>query len=356
MSTLRRRTLILLGPLALAFALEAGLEGLARRRRDRPYSHRPYYRWSLFTYSGRAVGDGRGLLKLRTHPAAGYANMPGQRTPYFTTDGNGFRGGPPRARPPAGGRVVLVGGSTAFGTGLDSDEQTLARRLEAELGDVEVINAAVIGHQSGQELAYFTFDLADLRPDLVLALDGFNDFAASQEPGFRAAPRGYTDFIGDSAADAVEAVRRPLSARLAALPRFLFPLLLERAGEAASSFRPSPVRRRDAEDAAGSYAAHVSKLALVARAARGARLLCVIQPFQPGAAPEVAAEYGRFARSAAARLRRGGVGVIDLSGGGGIPARLYMDAVHLDARGNAELARALAGPVRRALGRRPARL
>jgi hypothetical protein len=68
-----------------------------------------------------------------------------------------------------------VGGSTAFGTGLDSDRETVAAQL-AELLDVEVINAAVIGHGSGQELTYVLNDLVDLHPDVVIALDGWNDY------------------------------------------------------------------------------------------------------------------------------------------------------------------------------------
>ena len=47
-------------------------------------------------------------------------------------------------------RIVLVGGSAAFGTGLNSDSETFAHQLEKELESVEVINAAVIGHKSGQ--------------------------------------------------------------------------------------------------------------------------------------------------------------------------------------------------------------
>ena len=44
----------------------------------------------------------------------------------------------------------------------------LAQRL-----NVEVINAAVIGHGSGQELTYLLTELVDLHPDVVIALDGW---------------------------------------------------------------------------------------------------------------------------------------------------------------------------------------
>ncbi|MBS0169536.1 MAG: hypothetical protein JSR62_04215 [Nitrospira sp.] len=67
-----------------------------------------------------------------------------------------------------------MGGSTAFGTGLESDRESVASQL-AQLLNVEVINAAVIGHGSGQELAYLLSELVNLQPDVVIALDGWND-------------------------------------------------------------------------------------------------------------------------------------------------------------------------------------
>lgn len=62
-------------------------------------------------------------------------------------------------------RIVLVGGSTAFVTGLDNDSETFSSQLENVL-NVEVINGAVIEHSSGQELAFLLMNLVDLQPDL----------------------------------------------------------------------------------------------------------------------------------------------------------------------------------------------
>jgi hypothetical protein len=46
-------------------------------------------------------------------------------------------------------RIMLLGGSTAFGTGLNSDAERFGNRL-GELLNVEVLNAAAIGYGSGQ--------------------------------------------------------------------------------------------------------------------------------------------------------------------------------------------------------------
>ena len=67
-----------------------------------------------------------------------------------------------------------MGGSTAFGTGLEAIERRSRLSLQQRL-NVEVINAAVIGHGSGQELTYLLTELVDLHPDVVIALDGWND-------------------------------------------------------------------------------------------------------------------------------------------------------------------------------------
>ena len=144
---------------------------------------KPYYWWHFVTHDGRDLGyEHKGPLQLALHPFAIYSNLPNQRSDYFSTDDHGFRGNG-RDRPlDTHGRVVLIGGSTAFGTGLESDSETVASKL-AKLLNAEVINAAVIGHGSGQELTYLLTDLVDTHPDLVIALDGWNDYYKRLEVG-----------------------------------------------------------------------------------------------------------------------------------------------------------------------------
>jgi hypothetical protein len=103
---------------------------------------RPYYWPSLQTHDGIALGTRFGPLKLVLHPFVSYANLPNQKTPHFSINSLGFRGGDIRKDEKTKKRIIVVGGSTAFGTGLQYDDETLARRLEYLL-DAEVINAAV---------------------------------------------------------------------------------------------------------------------------------------------------------------------------------------------------------------------
>src|SRR5690606_1999457 len=118
----------------------------------------PTYSWSLYTSSGEKIGAKDGILKLMLRPYITYGNLPNQSTPYFNINSRGMRGPEFEKDPPASGRIILVGGSSAFGTGLQSDQETLAHHLSQKLG-VEVINAAVIGHQSGHQYAYVATEL-----------------------------------------------------------------------------------------------------------------------------------------------------------------------------------------------------
>jgi hypothetical protein len=190
---------------------------------------RPYYWWQFLTHDGRDIGyEHKGPLKLALHPFAIYSNLPNQRSEHFTIDERGFRrtglGKPYDGRK----RVLLVGGSTAFGTGLDSDRETVAADL-AGLLDAEVINAAVIGHGSGQELTYLLNDLVDLHPDLVIALDGWNDYYRRFEvsDGRLLGMNGF-DQIEDQLVTLARLEEPSLHKRLRNLPWLLFPRISHR--------------------------------------------------------------------------------------------------------------------------------
>ncbi len=143
---------------------------------------KPYYQWSFYTSGGNRIGNTRGILKLMIHPVVGYVNFPNQKTQFFSINSRGFRGPEIRKNTVGFKRIILIGGSAAFGTGLDDNSESFAFQLEKKLGNVEVINAAVIGHRSGQELLYLFKELIDLKPDLVIAFDGWNDYWESDTP------------------------------------------------------------------------------------------------------------------------------------------------------------------------------
>ncbi len=78
-------------------------------------------------------------------------------------------------------RIAMLGGSVVFGAARDTSiVARLAQRLQEapELEDREItyINAGVPSAVSGQELASFIYELVDLEIDLIIVLDGFNDF------------------------------------------------------------------------------------------------------------------------------------------------------------------------------------
>lgn len=91
----------------------------------------------------------------------------------------GLRGPLPGAGEPRGAlRVAFFGDSTTFGLGLDP-AATLPERVRRHLGDdrsIEAINAGVIAYTAAQGLRLYETRIADLRPDVVvLAFGVYNE-------------------------------------------------------------------------------------------------------------------------------------------------------------------------------------
>jgi len=144
----------------------------SKRKQEEP---KPFYRWSFYTSQGQRLGNQRGMLKFMYHPQLAYVNFPNQRTKYFSINSEGFRGPEVEAKKVGERRIVVVGGSSAFGAGLMSDAETFEAKLGEKNKNVEVINAAVVGYKSAQELVFLVTKGMDLHPDLILAFDGSND-------------------------------------------------------------------------------------------------------------------------------------------------------------------------------------
>ncbi len=334
---------------------------LQELRMDAAQAHRPFYWWSFHTYSGTRLKEHfpgaphEGILKLQLTPAMGYKNMPNQKTAYFSIDGSGLRGS--RSPNNAASRVVLLGGSTAFGTGLDSDAQTFAHQIEVVLPKTRVLNAGVIGYESGQELVYLVTELIDQRPALVITLDGVNDFAESYQPSFDRMTHGFANFnvIDDQIAAAEKQFSRPLIEKLLSLHKFLFISLEERMklGAAAISF---PLRQGKIGEniviAARNYAANIHKMSGIAHYG-GARFLCVIQPFRAlnnRDDERFGKGYRKFIGIAGRELHRQKVAIMNLNStkyNKYLKPSFFMDEVHLDYRGNVAMARLVAERIRK---------
>lgn len=73
-------------------------------------------------------------------------------------------------------RILLLGDSFMFGTGVAQNE-TLAARLEQMIAGVEVINAGVPGYDLGMEYLYYRHEGVRFRPDLILIAFFVNDIS-----------------------------------------------------------------------------------------------------------------------------------------------------------------------------------
>lgn len=86
-----------------------------------------------------------------------------------------------RSKPAGTYRVIVIGGSTVWGTGSTTPGENLPARLlkglRAKYPNIkfEVINAGVGGYSSRNELLYLISELVYYSPDLVIAYDGWND-------------------------------------------------------------------------------------------------------------------------------------------------------------------------------------
>ncbi len=140
--------------------------------------------------------DGEHLYQFRfdpyknIHPTPGYVDTRGIRH-----NEQGFREDEAvsRSKPPGTYRIFLMGASTAYGTGslwthlqsefeaLDNSE-TISAYLEEHLAasmldrKIEVINAAIPSVWTHHHLIYLNQEILSYEPDMVIFLDGFNDF------------------------------------------------------------------------------------------------------------------------------------------------------------------------------------
>lgn len=135
----------------------------------------------------------------------GFRLTPGfrDRSGRYSHNSYGFRGPDfPLEKPADGLRVVMLGGSTVYGVRV-KDNQTSAAQLEGRLRarlpgrPVEVLNAGVAGYTSQETLGMLRHRVLNLRPDIVVIVDGRNevfpelfnnyrdDYSHFRTPGYR---------------------------------------------------------------------------------------------------------------------------------------------------------------------------
>ncbi|MGE3595694.1 MAG: SGNH/GDSL hydrolase family protein [Dehalococcoidia bacterium] len=146
---------------------------------------RIYVRFAHTDLAGALSADPYEIL-VEPHGVAGYRPRPSRTLSYdngtiATINAMGFRGPVVTVpKPPGVLRIVLLGGSTTFGWGVNDDQTIDAhmRRLLAERdssGMVDVVNLAFDGYDSYQVLERLRSDGAWLEPDVVIVNTGIND-------------------------------------------------------------------------------------------------------------------------------------------------------------------------------------
>lgn len=107
---------------------------------------------------------------------------PDQHLETININSFGFRGDEIIKEKPEGTyRIFLVGGSTLFGWGSTSDQNTISGFLQKMFNEVkvdkkiEIINAGVPGANSIREIHYIKNFLLEFNPDMIIIYDGVND-------------------------------------------------------------------------------------------------------------------------------------------------------------------------------------
>ncbi|MHC5210479.1 MAG: SGNH/GDSL hydrolase family protein [Planctomycetota bacterium] len=136
---------------------------------------------------GRPHPEG-GLFVPHPYTAFGLRPVPG------SPDNNAYgMRGPERSppKPPGVVRILCLGGSTTYGSGLDADEAYPARLAAALARDApegtryEVLNCGVPGYTSIESLVALELRLLDFDPDGIVVYHGINDARMIQTRGFR---------------------------------------------------------------------------------------------------------------------------------------------------------------------------
>lgn len=180
-----------------------------------------------------------GQLQAQRSVLMGYRLLPNQRTEFWTINEQGFRADNalPIQKPQGEIRIFVLGGSTAFGSLSSSNATTLTHRLETRLneriaaqtqnperfrpevlpyfkdevdraltrpprlrdGTYRVINAAVPGYTSGNELAQLALHVLQYSPDLVIVLNGYPDLLLNSQLEATDIPMA-TEFLSNASA------------------------------------------------------------------------------------------------------------------------------------------------------------
>lgn len=186
------------------------------------------YRLEFTTAGNNPNTKQKDKLLAKPSIAVGYELIPQQKSQYWQINAQGFREEvdvEPK-KPQDEIRIFLLGGSTAFGYGNSSNAATISNHLEQRLqqrlqqqrqspqlyqpnvlpvdqkqqakslakppqikpGSYNILNAAVPGYTSGNELAQVALKILQYQPDLIVILNGYHDLLLTSEQKAIASP------------------------------------------------------------------------------------------------------------------------------------------------------------------------
>jgi hypothetical protein len=151
----------------------------------------------LMAFAYLKLGTNKGTYRARAgqianpyHPYLGYVHAPNHvydtskaklaNVSRITTDENGHSVTPAFSYPKPDITIVVTGGSTIFGVGSTDNTSTVPSILERLINQrlnkrAEVLNLAMRGFQSFQEMVLLDQFFAENHADIVLAISGRND-------------------------------------------------------------------------------------------------------------------------------------------------------------------------------------
>ncbi|QDZ40493.1 SGNH/GDSL hydrolase family protein [Euhalothece natronophila Z-M001] len=169
-----------------------------------------------------------GELKVERSPGFGYQLRPNQNNRFLQINEQGWREEESisQDKPEDEVRVFILGGSTAFGYYNESNQETIAQQLENRLnqrvqeqqnnpddyqpeqlpfyepeqerlmenapriqeGNYQVINAAVPGYMSRNQLSQLALEILPYDPDLIIVMGGYEDLMLDSQESFADIP------------------------------------------------------------------------------------------------------------------------------------------------------------------------
>lgn len=126
------------------------------------------------------------ILQINDFPI--YHAEPNQKLTTINVNSDGFRGNEIEKTKNVGTyRIMMIGGSTTWGSGASSDETTIPAYLEKEFQNknfnVEVVNAGVPTSSSIEEAYKMRNIFNEFNPDLYLIYNGWNDSVGKLQEG-----------------------------------------------------------------------------------------------------------------------------------------------------------------------------